>query len=410
MNKKRNGNIITFYSFKGGTGRSMAVANVAWVLASSGKRVLAIDWDLEAPGLHRYFSPFLIDKDLSATDGVIDFVINFALEAVAPASEDLADDWFKPFANILRYAVALNYDFPNGGSLDFVPAGRQGPSYGSRFNSFDWQNFYDHLGGGHFLEEAKCQMRDEYDYVLIDSRTGVGDTSGICTIQMPDTLVACFTLNNQGLEGALRVAKTAFEKRRESGLRIFPVPMRLDNAENYKLERRSKEARDRFYPFPNHLIDGAWQTYWTDVPVFYVPYYSYEEVLAVFAQSWTAVSMLAAAEKLTKYLTDGSVEQLLPEAMPSQGERDRIMALYTGQPFKMDREAVLDDLAENALARLLPADRVIARRAIERLVRVPGANETLGHTPQRVPLDLFPPVDQKGLQEHRNSRPHRDPL
>src|SRR5437016_14580170 len=51
------GRIITFYSFKGGTGRSMAIANVGHVLASSNltrPKILLIDWDLEAPGLHRY--------------------------------------------------------------------------------------------------------------------------------------------------------------------------------------------------------------------------------------------------------------------------------------------------------------------------------------------------------------------
>ena len=51
------GKIITFYSYKGGTGRSMAVANVGYLLAETmpqGSRgVLMIDWDLEAPGLHR---------------------------------------------------------------------------------------------------------------------------------------------------------------------------------------------------------------------------------------------------------------------------------------------------------------------------------------------------------------------
>ena len=40
------GQVITFYSYKGGTGRSMAMANVAWILASHGKRVLAMDWVL----------------------------------------------------------------------------------------------------------------------------------------------------------------------------------------------------------------------------------------------------------------------------------------------------------------------------------------------------------------------------
>ena len=58
------GRVITFYSYKGGTGRSMALANAAWMLAMNGERVLVIDWDLEAPGLHRYFHPFLKDKEL----------------------------------------------------------------------------------------------------------------------------------------------------------------------------------------------------------------------------------------------------------------------------------------------------------------------------------------------------------
>jgi len=219
MTEKTTGKIITFYSYKGGTGRSMTMANVAWILACGGKKVLAIDWDLEAPGLHRYFHPFLIDKELTASDGVIDFVINFALEAVTPKKEK---DWHVEHANIMRYAVSLNHEFPKGGRLDFVPAGRQGSSYAVRVNSFAWEKFYDRLGGGVFLEEAKKQMRDEYDYILIDSRTGVSDTSGICTIQMPDILVSCFTLNNQGIDGAMRTAKTVFENARNPVCESFP--------------------------------------------------------------------------------------------------------------------------------------------------------------------------------------------
>ena len=61
------GTVVTFYSFKGGTGRTMALANVAWILASTGMRVLAVDWDLEAPGLHRYFHPLLTDPNCGAT-------------------------------------------------------------------------------------------------------------------------------------------------------------------------------------------------------------------------------------------------------------------------------------------------------------------------------------------------------
>ncbi|MCK4500705.1 AAA family ATPase [Candidatus Babeliales bacterium] len=49
--------IITFYSFRGGVGRSMAMLNTGCLLAQSGRRVLLVDFDLEAPDLTR-----LIDR------------------------------------------------------------------------------------------------------------------------------------------------------------------------------------------------------------------------------------------------------------------------------------------------------------------------------------------------------------
>ncbi len=46
--------IVTFYSYKGGTGRTMAMANIAGLLSRRGKSVLVVDFDLESPGLWRY--------------------------------------------------------------------------------------------------------------------------------------------------------------------------------------------------------------------------------------------------------------------------------------------------------------------------------------------------------------------
>src|SRR6202050_1357184 len=107
---ERHGRILTFYSYRGGTGRTMALANVAWILASNGKRVLVIDWDLEAPGLHRYFQPFIDDKELTYSDGVIDFVMRYARDPVKPPTRD--NDWYVPLANLRRYACSLQYPFP----------------------------------------------------------------------------------------------------------------------------------------------------------------------------------------------------------------------------------------------------------------------------------------------------------
>src|SRR5215218_10656143 len=82
----QHGQIITFYSYKGGTGRTMSVANIACILArrlekrdapSDRIRVLAIDWDFEAPGLHRFFLPYLPDEIRQTLDqrlGCIDLL------------------------------------------------------------------------------------------------------------------------------------------------------------------------------------------------------------------------------------------------------------------------------------------------------------------------------------------------
>jgi cellulose biosynthesis protein BcsQ/WD40 repeat protein len=342
------GTIVTFYSYKGGTGRSMALANVAWILASQGQRVLVIDWDLEAPGLHRFFAPFLPDPALAATEGLIDFMVNFANEAATPP-EDAARGhgqpaWFEPLANILPYATSLDYPFPardgepgKRGTIDFVPAGRQDPGYAHRVAAFDWDIFYERMGGGVFLEAVKRQMRPAYDYILIDSRTGVSDTSGICTVQMPDVLVACFTANNQGIEGAAGVvasvrAQSSREPARRGPARILPVFTRIETSEKSKLEHRQNYAADRFGPIVGEFapLREDRSKYWEEMQVPYIPFYSYEEILAPFGdQPRKFGDLLSAMERLTSYITDGAIGQLA--APPDEATRQRVLALYEGR-------------------------------------------------------------------------------
>jgi MinD-like ATPase involved in chromosome partitioning or flagellar assembly len=68
--------IVTFYSFKGGMGRTMALANIAVLLVRRGLRVLAADWDLEAPGLDRYFRAYGIHSSNEA--GLLDMLVDAA--------------------------------------------------------------------------------------------------------------------------------------------------------------------------------------------------------------------------------------------------------------------------------------------------------------------------------------------
>ena len=265
------GTIITFYSYKGGTGRSMCVANTAWILASNGLRVLAVDWDLEAPGLHRYFHPFLPDHELLTSSGIIDLIWEFA-EAVLTTEGSDEPGWHEKFARISPYAMSIQYNFPGAGTIDFVPAGRQDSSYSALVSSFDWENFYDRLGGGGFLQALKRNMSELYDYVLIDSRTGLSDTAGICTVQLPSVLVNCFSLSTQAIDGAASVAASVERQRQDTETRIFPVPMRVEDGEQDKLDASRDYARDRLGVFLSHLADP--ERYWGEVEVPYKSFYA----------------------------------------------------------------------------------------------------------------------------------------
>jgi len=315
MSTKTAGNVITFYSYKGGTGRTMLLANIAWILASNGKRVLMIDWDLEAPGLHRYFHPFLDDPELNSSEGLIDFVTDFAIETVTPNSlnDSSSQDWYEPFTNILRYAVSIKYKFPQKGRLDFVPAGKQDNTYSARVNSFNWKNFYDRLGGGTFLNAVKSRICSDYDYVLIDSRTGTSDISGICTVQLPNLLVICFTLNRQNIQGASNIVASIRELQVGNNIQIYPVPTRIEAGEKRKLDTARDQARSQFSSCLSDLNIEQIETYWSDVEVPYRQYYAYEEVLAVFGDKPSEYNtILASAERLTSFLTKKSVDKLVP--------------------------------------------------------------------------------------------------
>jgi len=328
----RRGRIISFYSYKGGTGRSMAVANVGWILASRGKRVLLVDWDLEAPGLHRYLHPFLEDRELAQSCGVIDFLTEFSVAArTAHREEDGASKpgWFEPYTNILGYVLPVTWDhFGDAGVLDFLPAGRQGPSYAVRVTGLNWGEFYDTLGGGVFLQAVKEKLRAEYDYILVDSRTGLSDAAGICTVQLPDDLVVCFTLNRQSLYGAAAVAESAFRQRLkpsgEPGLFVWPVSTRVELAERDRLEQGRTTARRVFLPYLKHLPRTERDAYWGRMEVLYQPYFAYEEVLATLADRKRQTnSMLASMEALTEAITHGEVMGGLAEI----DEKDRAEGL-----------------------------------------------------------------------------------
>ncbi|MFC8343524.1 FxSxx-COOH system tetratricopeptide repeat protein [Streptomyces sp. NPDC057280] len=326
----RVGRIVTFYSYKGGTGRTMALANTAWILAANGKRVLVVDWDLEAPGLHRFFHPFLDPSTVGATTGVIDMLKEYAWAVTDDAdggAGERAPDWHRGYARIQPHAVSLDWSFPDSGTLDLVSAGRQNRDYSALVSTFDWDHFYDELGGGLFFDALREDMRSNYDYVLIDSRTGLSDIADICTVHLPDLLVDCFTLSDQSIDGAAAVAHDIRDRFGSRRIRILPVPMRIDEGEKEKADAGRALARAKFDGFPSGMTEDELTGYWGSVEVPYRPYYAYEETLATFGdEAGNATSLLAAFERLTGVISDQAVISL--PRMPDE-KREAVTAKFT---------------------------------------------------------------------------------
>ncbi|MHA6760809.1 FxSxx-COOH system tetratricopeptide repeat protein [Streptacidiphilus sp. PAMC 29251] len=308
---RRAGRVVTFYSYKGGTGRTMTLANTAWILAANGKRVLAVDWDLEAPGLSRFFHPFLDQRGLATTGGVVNMINNYLERAIdsGPTPEHAQESGY---AAVSSHATSLDWPFPGRGGIDFISAGKQNEDYSTILNGLNWDQFYQDYEGGTFLDALREEMGRTYDYTLIDSRTGLSDSSKICTQQLPDDLVVCFTLSDQSIDGAAGVARLIDSRFGDRNIRILPVPMRVDENEKDRADRGRAVARQRFRGFPKelHTFSSTMQ-YWGSVEIPYRAFYAYEEVLATFGdEPGVPSTVLGACERLVGELTRGEVSGL----------------------------------------------------------------------------------------------------
>ena len=243
--------LTTFYSFKGGVGRTMAAANTAVALADNGKRVLLVDFDLEAPGLSTY-APFAPAKG-AATPGVVDFVVDFERTNEGPDAAKY----------ITRCAVSNKLT----GEVWIMPAGRADEDYGARLASIDWQKLYAERHGYLLFEDLKQQWQRhaaKFDYVFVDSRTGHTDVGGICTRQLPDAVVMMFFPNEENIEGLARVAREVradSNKRQKTRDLIFcpsNVPALDDEHEILKglLDKAKRELVTPEFATPIHRYDS----------------------------------------------------------------------------------------------------------------------------------------------------------
>jgi len=294
---EKRGIVYTFYSFKGGVGRSMALANAAALLAKWGHRVLVVDWDLEAPGLERFFAKVRPDirEVRKATPGIVDLV---------QAKRDGADlSW--------RDCV-IPVDLPGSASqLSLLSAGRNGEDYTARLHSLDFQNLFDEHCLGAYLEEVRNEWLAEFDFVLVDSRTGVTDIGGICTVHLADILVLVFTATGSSTDGARQIVDRARRAQEQlpldrGRLLALPLPARDESRTEYQ---RAAEWKGKFaelfgdlyrdwLPAGRSAHDAIEQ-----LRIPYVPFWSFGEELPVVEEGTTdPLGLGRAYEVLARFL------------------------------------------------------------------------------------------------------------
>lgn len=224
---------VTFYSYKGGVGRSMALANIACLLAEDPEhpqKVLLWDFDLEAPGLHKIFP-----SEESFKHGFVDLAFEFAEHG--------------HLSNPDEYIYHSTLE-----GVDVLPAGRVDEHYCAHLERIDWMRFFgdDPSGSGKFFYELTNWMQElpqRYDYVLIDSRTGLNDVAGICTQVLPDLILFVFRLTDQNLDGIEHLVPTIrsqLENRDKHKVEILPVASAVLSQSSPALDVRRKRATSIF--------------------------------------------------------------------------------------------------------------------------------------------------------------------
>jgi Tfp pilus assembly protein PilF len=223
--------IFTFYSFKGGVGRSLAAANVAYTLAGSGRHVLLIDMDLEAPGLSSFLDR---NNELDPPRAPRQSDVLALLTELVTANRTGGDPEtivqnLPPISGFIRPVAAeklakLKPQLGELGRLDVLGLDDK-RNYTDRLAALGLHGMPQdqlvslsrllrrYLKSSRFphrpfwREKFQPPVQTPYDYIIVDSRTGLTEIGGLCVGPLADRLVVFTGLNDQNVHGTLMFLK-----------------------------------------------------------------------------------------------------------------------------------------------------------------------------------------------------------
>ncbi len=178
--------IVVFYSFKGGAGRTTCLASFALRRARAGERVVVVDGDLDAPGVGNLLSPD--EPGTNARWGVVDYL----LERPDRSAVDLSD-----YYHSLRREPLVD----GKGEIIVFPAGVVNEDYLGKLARLDFEPSKEGLPvpWHHFLEHIRDELKP--DWMLVDSRAGLGEAAGLLLGGMGHLHVLFGTSSEQSWQG-----------------------------------------------------------------------------------------------------------------------------------------------------------------------------------------------------------------
>ena len=236
---------VTFYSYKGGVGRTSALVSVAVQQALRGNNILILDFDLEAPGTCPYLKK--LDPDYNEhKEGLLEYFVASIEGVTVPTLRDKAVD------------LSPHLRSDNGGHLWVINAGNtKDVSYTSRLEKLRWSEIFQKQFGELLLKNFRNQIIDEFfrpDYVFVDSRTGITETGGVCTRYLADTIVILTSLNEQNINGTGMIYKELAADGKETILVAANVPVGMPTGRDQLFVRRIETFEKVFQRAPDLFI------------------------------------------------------------------------------------------------------------------------------------------------------------
>ena len=243
--------IVTFFSFKGGVGRTTALVATALTLARNGHKVAIVDLDLEAPGLSTVFF-----KDKVENFGVIDYLLE---KKIQNRNWSLRND-------ILRINDPLLLG-NSGEQIYLFTAGNIDDSYLEKLARLDFQNLVDHDIPDTFkgmLKELEGAVKP-LDFILLDSRAGFHDIGGLALTDLSHAAVIFGRQSRQSWDGLTHVIRRLSRPLAPEGEKQLPVVL-VHAMALASLERRRNEELRAFKEEAYRVFQENYYDQGEDVP------------------------------------------------------------------------------------------------------------------------------------------------